>query len=46
MQVKLEWVQMSANSGAPGGGFSLRLRVVSSEQNSEPLYIIGPKEKI
>lgn len=41
MQGKLPGAQISANSGAPGGGFSVRLRGVSSiNQNSEPLYII------
>ena len=41
MQGKLAGAQISANSGAPGGGFSVRLRGVSSiNQNSEPLYII------
>ena len=41
MQGKLAGAQISANSGAPGGGFSVRLRGVSSiNLNSEPLYII------
>lgn len=41
MQGKLPGAQISANSGAPGGGFSVRLRGVSSiNLNSEPLYII------
>ena len=41
MQGKLSGAQISANSGAPGGGFSVRLRGVSSiNLNSEPLYII------
>jgi TonB-linked SusC/RagA family outer membrane protein len=41
MQGKISGAQISANSGAPGGGFSVRLRGVSSiNQNSEPLYII------
>ncbi len=41
MQGKLPGAQISANSGAPGGGFSVRLRGVSSiNQSSEPLYII------
>ncbi len=38
---KLVGANISANSGAPGGGFSVRLRGISSiNQNSEPLYII------
>jgi TonB-linked SusC/RagA family outer membrane protein len=41
MQGKMPGAQITANSGAPGGGFSVRLRGVSSiNQNSEPLYII------
>lgn len=41
MQGKMPGAQISANSGAPGGGFSVRLRGVSSiNLNSEPLYII------
>lgn len=41
MQGKITGAQISANSGAPGGGFSVRLRGVSSiNQNAEPLYII------
>ena len=41
MQGKISGAQITANSGAPGGGFSVRLRGVSSiNQNSEPLYII------
>ncbi|MBK7884515.1 MAG: TonB-dependent receptor plug domain-containing protein [Chitinophagaceae bacterium] len=41
MQGKMPGAQISANSGAPGGGFSVRLRGVSSiNQNSEPLFII------
>ena len=41
MQGKIAGVQISANSGAPGGGFSVRLRGISSiNLSSEPLYII------
>ena len=38
---KVPGVQITANSGAPGGGFSVKLRGISSvTQASEPLYII------
>lgn len=38
---KVAGVQITANSGAPGGGFSVKLRGISSvTQASEPLYII------
>ncbi len=38
---KLTGVNITANSGAPGGGFSVKLRGISSvTQASEPLYII------
>lgn len=38
---KLVGANISANSGAPGGGYSVRLRGISSiNQSSEPLYII------
>ncbi len=38
---KIVGANISANSGAPGGGFSVRLRGISSiNQNSEPLYIV------
>ena len=38
---KIAGVQITANSGAPGGGFSVKLRGISSvTQASEPLYII------
>ncbi|MFD2934418.1 SusC/RagA family TonB-linked outer membrane protein [Spirosoma flavum] len=38
---KITGVNITANSGAPGGGFSVKLRGISSvTQNSEPLYII------
>ncbi|QJW90235.1 SusC/RagA family TonB-linked outer membrane protein [Spirosoma taeanense] len=38
---KLPGVNITANSGAPGGGFSVKLRGISSvTQASEPLYII------
>jgi TonB-linked SusC/RagA family outer membrane protein len=41
MQGKMPGAQISANSGAPGGGFSVRLRGVSSiNLSSEPLYIV------
>ncbi|HVF95967.1 MAG TPA: TonB-dependent receptor plug domain-containing protein, partial [Flavisolibacter sp.] len=41
MQGKIAGVQITANSGAPGGGFSVRLRGASSlTQSAEPLYII------
>lgn len=41
MQGKIAGVQISANSGAPGGGFAVRLRGISSiNLSSEPLYII------
>ena len=41
MQGKFAGAQISANSGAPGGGFSVRLRGISSiNLSSEPLYII------
>ncbi len=41
MQGKVPGAQISANSGAPGGGFSVRLRGISSiNLSSEPLYII------
>ena len=41
MQGKVAGAQISANSGAPGGGFSVRLRGISSiNLSSEPLYII------
>lgn len=41
MQGKIAGAQITANSGAPGGGFSVRLRGVSSiNLSSEPLYII------
>jgi TonB-linked SusC/RagA family outer membrane protein len=41
MQGKITGAQISANSGAPGGGFSVRLRGISSiNLSSEPLYII------
>ncbi len=41
MQGKIAGAQISANSGAPGGGFSVRLRGISSiNLSSEPLYII------
>ena len=38
---KITGVNITANSGAPGGGFSVKLRGISSvTQASEPLYII------
>ena len=38
---KVTGVNITANSGAPGGGFSVKLRGISSvTQASEPLYII------
>jgi TonB-linked SusC/RagA family outer membrane protein len=38
---KLVGANISANSGAPGGGFSVRLRGISSiNQSAEPLYIV------
>lgn len=41
MNGKIVGANISANSGAPGGGFSVRLRGISSiNQSSEPLYII------
>ena len=41
MEGKIPGAQITANSGAPGGGFSVRLRGVSSiNLSSEPLYII------
>jgi TonB-linked SusC/RagA family outer membrane protein len=41
LQGKVAGAQISANSGAPGGGFSVRLRGISSiNLSSEPLYII------
>jgi TonB-linked SusC/RagA family outer membrane protein len=41
LQGKFAGAQITANSGAPGGGFSVRLRGVSSiNLSSEPLYII------
>ena len=41
MNGKIVGANISANSGAPGGGFSVRLRGISSvNQNSEPLYIV------
>lgn len=41
MSGKMPGANITANSGSPGGGFSVRLRGVSSiTQNSEPLYII------
>lgn len=41
MQGKLPGVQITANSGAPGGGFLVRLRGASSlTQTAEPLYIV------
>jgi TonB-linked SusC/RagA family outer membrane protein len=41
MQGKVAGAQISANSGAPGGGFSVRLRGISSiNLSSEPLYIV------
>jgi len=41
MQGKIAGAQISANSGAPGGGFSVRLRGISSiNLSSEPLYIV------
>lgn len=41
MQGKFAGAQITANSGAPGGGFSVRLRGISSiNLSSEPLYII------
>jgi TonB-linked SusC/RagA family outer membrane protein len=41
MQGKVPGANIIANGGAPGGGFSVRLRGVSSiTQDSEPLYII------
>jgi TonB-linked SusC/RagA family outer membrane protein len=41
LQGKIPGAQISANSGAPGGGFSVRLRGISSiNLSSEPLYII------
>ncbi|MFM9838197.1 MAG: SusC/RagA family TonB-linked outer membrane protein [Cyclobacteriaceae bacterium] len=41
MNGKIVGANISANSGAPGGGFSVRLRGISSiNQSSEPLYIV------
>ncbi|GEO09143.1 SusC/RagA family TonB-linked outer membrane protein [Segetibacter aerophilus] len=41
MQGKVAGVQITSNSGAPGGGFLVRLRGASSlTQSAEPLYII------
>jgi TonB-linked SusC/RagA family outer membrane protein len=41
MQGKIPGVQITANGGAPGGGFFVRLRGVSSiTQSAEPLYIV------
>ena len=41
LQGKIAGAQISANSGAPGGGFSVRLRGISSiNLSSEPLYIV------
>jgi TonB-linked SusC/RagA family outer membrane protein len=41
MSGKIAGANIVSNGGSPGGGFSIRLRGVSSiTQNSEPLYII------
>jgi TonB-linked SusC/RagA family outer membrane protein len=41
LQGKLTGANIVANSGSPGGGFSIRLRGISSiTQSSEPLYIV------
>jgi TonB-dependent SusC/RagA subfamily outer membrane receptor len=41
MSGKVAGAQMSANSGAPGGGFSMRLRGISSViGSSEPLLVV------
>jgi TonB-dependent starch-binding outer membrane protein SusC len=40
IQGKLAGVSVTNNSGQPGGGVSVRVRGITSVNNSEPLYII------
>ncbi|GGG33822.1 SusC/RagA family TonB-linked outer membrane protein [Hymenobacter glacieicola] len=40
MQGRAAGVQVSQNSGAPGGGVSIRVRGVGTVGNSEPLYVV------
>lgn len=40
MQGKVAGVTVTNNSGAPGGGVSVRVRGITSVNNNEPLYVI------
>jgi TonB-linked SusC/RagA family outer membrane protein len=40
LQGKAAGVQVSQNSGAPGGGVSIRVRGVGTVGNAEPLYVV------
>ncbi|MDO7848536.1 SusC/RagA family TonB-linked outer membrane protein [Hymenobacter sp. M29] len=40
MQGRAAGVQVSQNSGAPGGGVSIRVRGVGTVGNAEPLYVV------
>lgn len=40
LQGKIAGVQISANSGSPGGGASVRIRGVNSYNGASPLYVI------
>lgn len=40
MQGRIAGVQVTQNSGAPGGGISVQIRGVSSFNGNEPLYVI------
>jgi len=40
MQGRLAGVQVTQNSGAPGGGISVKVRGISSLSGNEPLYVV------
>ena len=40
MQGRIAGVQVTQNSGAPGGGISVQIRGINSFNGNEPLYVI------
>lgn len=40
MQGQVAGVRITSNSGAPGGGISVRVRGVGTTNNSDPLYVV------
>lgn len=40
MQGRIAGVQVTQNSGAPGGGISVQIRGINSLSNNEPLYVV------